>query len=202
MNRIDQYNFKNPIWMASSPFTETFDQIERSIQAGVGGIVLKSISTGIEEVNGKPVRTGKRTVRKTNYPSSFGGKPNERGPSIFSTATNFDIEVLTVNEANELYRRTKEKYPEVVVIQNFEPRESKDFDLASLIEADFIELNTRAYKRSYERPINLMDQEKSKEMFLEGLRIISEFREGIKKIEYPTLLKFVMEPELDYDEQL
>ena len=219
--------FKNNIWLASSILTETYDVIGPAIEAGVGAVVLKS-SSNFKRSCGKkcgPCKKEKRTIRLDVITDSKGNiypisnmDESMGGHNIYSTSTNYQCELLTIDESNRLFDRIKQDHPEIVVVANFAPRQKQDFELIDLLKGDIVEFSSRNYVADFKRPIdlfvytsddllsccesgyNLAENEKRFREYRNN--VLAEFSDQLRHVNRPKLFKFLRQPELGFQEQL
>jgi len=219
--------FDNPIWVASSPFTENYKTIEKVIEKGAASVVLRT--AGDFELKCERNRNcsscGNRYVFLWDTNDNY---------VVSTTLRNLETcDRLTIEEANKITNQIKTRYPDCPVIESFGPATVDEFESVNNLEADVIELNTRYYQRSSQRPLLLYTYEKDRlpklnpnlsypmgvhqglsedvyrkilgdqELFLnEQERIVDDFKKLARIVDRPTLLKLVAEPELPLEKQL
>jgi hypothetical protein len=166
------------VWIASSPLTDNFHSIKKTIDAGASTIVLKSVTSLAK--NEKPIGKRKMTFHKLvneidhhEFPMPY---------TLHTTATDLDCEMITVEKSNELYKQIKKYSPSTKVIPSLAPTSGEDFSLASKLEGDAIEMNHRWYDLEITRPYFLIngsnatfDLEKGNSMFFGQIKTIEKF---------------------------
>jgi len=144
MNKLKDYG---KVWMASSPLTQNFGPIKRAVDLGVDGVILKSITPGVKEP-----RVGKRILKVNQIMDPLQRFPLHYPGSVYSTSTHWDVECMSIEEANHLYDKIKSYDSKVKVIQSFSPSKIEDFDRIADIKSDGLELNSCAYDLGTARP--------------------------------------------------
>jgi hypothetical protein len=214
------------VWMASSPFTQSFGPIKKGIECGVDAVVLKSCSPNVDVDKRKEQR---RWVKKRVivHPDGYclpSVGSDEQGnvwltKTLSCTSTGPDIELLTIEEANDLYQKIKE-FSDVKVIQSFAPRSYDDFSHAERLLADAIEINPRFYFIDIPRPYLISAWQGNKpadprvleekaiesgEYEEEKARKVNDLHNGVESLELgiPIIFKICREHfELEYESQL
>lgn len=191
--QLGDIEFYNPILIASSPFTENYENIEKGILAGAGGIVLKS--TGVferkcEEKNCEECEKEKRIVNLNRLLVS--------GREIISSSTNSEhCERLTIEEANALVEKIKGKFPDFPVITSFSPERLEDFDFVSKLMGDVVEFNTRYFMRRkgpvelvrYRGSLSPITKYNCPQILGENTERMKEFNSGVERVKKPKILK-------------
>ena len=137
---------KNPVWIASSPFTEDIKSIKESVKSGPGGIVLKTVS----------FKKNPPCNRKCDFCEKNKDIGTKKGRLLFrdkSTLYTFSpnsrfCELISRKEAKSLIIYLKKKYPSVTRIVSVAGRNLREnVEIAQEMERDdaqIIELNPRA----------------------------------------------------------
>jgi len=152
MNKLDDFGY---VWLASSPLNDNINLVQKAIDAGIDAVVLKSVSPlakpGTQKIGVRTIKKGViPNVDQTWFASTEEIPEYKR--TMFSTSTHWDIDVLSFEEANELYRKIKKYSPDTNVIQNFSPSKISDLSLVERLEADAIEFNFRQLLMTGSRP--------------------------------------------------
>lgn len=202
--KIGDVEFPNPVWIASSPFTENYESIEKCIQKGAGGIVLKSVGVFDRKCGRicQKCRTEKRTA--TTWLSPYGDRMVES-----SSTSSRHCERLTIDESNDIVEKVKQNYPEIPVVVNFSPEKPSDFDFVDRIEGDVLEINSRYFVRKGQKKLIKYSGSLSNVIEMNYPKLLSESSERLKilnnemkRLKKPVLMKIVPMPEAWLEDQL
>jgi len=89
---------------------------------------------------------GRFTFNASNVPE------HEMNQSLYCTSTAKDIELITIDQANTLCHRIKDYSPDTEVITSFAPFREADFERVGELPGDAIEINTRLFPITAEKP--------------------------------------------------
>ena len=198
--------FANPILIASSPLTQSYETIQQYLDQGAAGIVLKS--AGDFKVMCKCAREKQESGCQLRMAVPLIGTS---GRIVFSTsARSRHCERITLEETQILYDKIKQHYPSAVVIANFGPESEEDFAKLDQLPGDIIEITPRYFRKSYEKPIaeswwtdtSICPQDDqltpNREKFMEyQKRVFDILQRQLPRIKRPVLYKIVGFDELE-----
>lgn len=139
---------KNPVWIASSPFTEDIESIKKSAESGPGGIVLKTVNYR----NDPPCNRKCDFCEKSKSIGTKKGRLFFRDKStLYALSPNSRFcELISKKEAKSLLIYLKEGYPTITRIVSIAERDLEgNVEMAQEMErndAQIIELNPRVIK--------------------------------------------------------
>lgn len=206
--------FSNPLLVASSPLTQSYETIQQYLDQGAAGIVLKSAGNFEVQCHCTRDRYESGCERRLAIPlKGFWGR------AVFSTSqASKHCERITFDEAQTLYAKIKQHYPETIVIASFGPETEEDFEKLDQLPGDAIEITPRYFRKEFEKP-TAIDWWTSKpdepsnpvhetltpnrEAYLTHQRKIFDLLvRQTPKIQRPTLYKWVGHHELEYPAML
>ncbi|MEK6963555.1 MAG: hypothetical protein AABX70_03955 [Nanoarchaeota archaeon] len=203
-------HFANPLLIASSPLTQSYETIQQYLDQGAAGVVLKSAGDFAVQCHCTRDQPNSGCERRLAIPvKGFWGH------MVFSTSqASRHCERINFKEARTLYDKIKTHYPQAIVIASFGPETEEDFEKLDQLPGDAIEITPRYFRKEFEKPVAVdwwasepgdasnppqEDLTPNREAYLVHQRnIFNILKRQLPQIQRPTLYKWVGHYELEY----